>query len=185
VVREADVCVLLIDATEDLHAQDVRIAETAWEAGKGLIILVNKWDLVEKETMTAPHYKKKIHERIPFLQWVPFVFTSAVTGQRVRKVLDLILEVQETRNRRIETHEVNEVMEKLVRRQPPPHHRGRAVKLKYGTQVHSAPPTFALFVNFPKAVPAHYIRYLHNGFRNAWSFMGSPIRIRIRSSRDS
>ena len=185
VVREADVCVLLVDATEDLHVQDVRIAETAWEAGKGLIILVNKWDLVEKETMTAPHYEKKIHERIPFLKWVPFVFTSALTGQRVRKVLDLILEVEETRRRRIDTHEVNEVMERLVRHQPPPHHNGRAVKLKYGTQVTAAPPTFALFVNFPKAVPAHYVRYLHNGFRDAWSFMGSPLRIRIRSSRES
>jgi len=185
VVREADVCVLLIDATEELHAQDVRIADTAWEAGKGLILLVNKWDLVEKETMTARHYEKKIHERIPFLKWVPFVFTSALTGQRVRKVLDLILEVQETRSRRIETHEVNEVLEKIVRRQPPPHHNGRPVKIKYGTQVYSAPPTFALFANFPKAVPDHYIRYLHNGFRSAWAFMGSPIRIRIRSSRDS
>jgi GTP-binding protein len=185
VVREADVCVLLVDATEELHAQDIRIAETAWEAGKGLIILVNKWDLVEKETMTAPHFEKKVQERIPFLKWVPFAFTSALTGQRVRKTLDLILQVQEERQRRIETHEVNEVLEALVRRQPPPHHRGRPVKIKYGTQVTAAPPTFSLFFNFPKSGPAHYIRYLNNGFRSSWQFMGSPIRIRIRSSRDS
>lgn len=185
VVREADVCVLLIDATEVLHAQDIRIAETAWEAGKGLIVLVNKWDLVEKDTMTAPHFEKKVHERIPFLAWVPFVFASALTGQRIRKVLDLILEVDEQRNRRIDTHEVNEVIERLVRRQPPPHERGRAVKVKYATQVTSRPPTFAVFVNFPKSVPAHYIRYLQNGFRSAWGFMGTPIRLRLRSSRDS
>lgn len=185
VVRGADVCVLLIDATEELHAQDIRIAEAAWEAGTGLIVLVNKWDLVEKETMTAPHYEKKIQERIPFLKWAPFFFGSALTGQRLRKALDLILEVYEERARRIDTHEVNEILERIVRRQPPPHHRGRAVKIKYATQVAAAPPTFTLFVNFPKAVPAHYIRYLHNGFRAAWTFMGSPIRIRLRSSRDS
>ena len=185
VVRGADVCVLLIDATEELHAQDIRIAEAAWEAGAGLIVLVNKWDLVEKETMTAPHYEKKIQERIPFLTWAPFLFGSALTGQRLRKALDLIMEVYEERSRRIDTHEVNEILERIVRRQPPPHHRGRPVKIKYGTQVAAAPPTFTLFVNFPKAVPAHYIRYLHNGFRAAWTFMGSPIRIRLRSSRDS
>ena len=154
VVREADVCVLLIDATEELHAQDIRIAETAWDAG------------------------------IPFLTWVPFLFASALTGQRVRKALDLILEVQEERSRRIDTHEVNEALGALVGRQPPPHHRGRPVKIKYGTQVAQAPPTFTLFANFPKAVPPHYIRYLHNGFRARWAFLGTPIRIRIRSSRD-
>jgi len=185
VVRAADVCVLLIDATEDLHVQDVRIAETAWESGAGLIVLANKWDLVEKETLTAPHYQKKIAERIPFLRWTPFLFTSALTGQRIRKVLDLIVQVHAERARRIDPHEVNAVVERLPRRQPPPHHRGRAVKVKYATQVATAPPTFALFVNFPKSVPAHYIRYLQNGFRNAWSFMGSPIRLRLRSSRDT
>jgi GTP-binding protein len=184
VVREADVCVLLIDATEELHVQDIRIAETAWEAGTGLIVLVNKWDLVEKDTMTAPHFEKKIHERIPFLAWVPFLFASALTGQRTRKALDLILEVYEERRRRIDTHEVNEALEHLLRRQPPQHHRGRPVKIKYGTQVASAPPVFALFANYPKAVPAHYIRYLHNGFRARWTFQGTPIRIRLRSSRD-
>ncbi len=185
VVRSSDVCVLLIDATEDLHAQDIRIAESAWEAGAGLIVLVNKWDLVEKDTMTAASYEKKIHDRIPFLAWVPFLFTSALTGQRLRKALDLVLEVQEERKRRIETHEVNEVLESIVRRQPPPHHRGRPVKIKYGTQVATGPPTFTLFANFPKEVPAHYIRYLHNGFRSAWTFKGTPIRIRIRNSRES
>ena len=184
-VHTADVCVVLVDASEDeLHAQDVRIAEKAWEAGRGLIMIANKWDLVEKDTMTAPSWQKKVRERIPFLQWVPIVFTSALTGLRVRKVLDLILEVNEERSRRVETHEVNEVLERLVRRQPPPHHRGRPVKVKYGTEVSVRPPTFAIFSNFPKAIPAHYIRYLHNGFRDAWSFMGTPIRLRLRGSRD-
>lgn len=185
VIHSSNVCVLLVDASEEeLHAQDVKIAQMAWEAGRGLILIANKWDLVEKDTRTAPEWEKKVRERIPFLQWVPIVFTSALTGQRVRRCLDLILEVNDERSRRIDTHEVNEVLETLVRRQPPPHHRGRAVKIKYGTQVSVRPPSFALFANFPKAIPAHYIRYLHNGFRDAWTFMGTPIRLRLRSGKD-
>jgi len=186
VVRDAEVCVLLVDASEgELHHQDVRIAEQAWDAGSGLILVVNKWDLVEKETNTAPHFEKKARERYPFLTWVPFVFVSALTGQRVRRTLDLIVEVSDERNRRIETPEVNEVLGALVSRQPPPHHRGRPVKLKYATQVGTAPPTFALFANYPKALPDSYVRYLHNGFRERWAFTGSPIRLRIRGSRAS
>ncbi|MCG6954579.1 MAG: ribosome biogenesis GTPase Der [Gemmatimonadetes bacterium] len=185
VVRESDVCLVLVDATEgELHHQDVRIAEQAWEAGAGVILLVNKWDLVEKETNTAPHYEKRVRERFPFLAWVPIVFVSALTGQRVRRTLDLILEVYAERGRTVGTPEVNDLLGELTRRQPPPHHRGRPVKLKYGTQVASSPPTFVFFANFPKAVPANYIRYLQNGLRERWPFTGSPVRIRIRGSRD-
>ena len=184
-VYGSDVCIVLVDATEDdLHAQDVRIARSAWEAGKGVILLANKWDLVEKDTMTGPEWEKKVRERVPFLQWVPIVFTSALTGQRIRRSLDLIIEVDGERRRRIETHEVNDVLGELVARQPPPHHRGRRVKLKYATQAAVAPPTFAIFSNFPKALPAHYIRFLHNGFRDVWTFMGTPIRLRIRSGKE-
>ena len=184
-VHTADVGILLGDASEDeIHAQDIRIAQTAWDAGRGLILLANKWDLVEKDTKTAQEWTKKVRERIPFLQWVPMIFTSALTGQRIRKCLDLIVEVNDERSRRIETHEVNEVLRNLVGRQPPPHHRGRPVKIKYGTQVSVRPPVFTLFANFPKAIPDHYIRYLHNGFRDAWTFMGTPIRLRIRSGKD-
>jgi len=184
-VYGADVCIVLVDATEDeLHAQDIRIAQSAWEAGKGVILLANKWDLVEKDTMTGPEWEKKVRERVPFLQWVPIMFTSALTGQRIRKCLDLIIKVDAERRRRIETHEVNDVLEDLVARQPPPHFRGRRVKVKYATQATVAPPTFAIFSNFPKALPAHYIRFLHNGFRDVWTFMGTPIRLRIRGGKD-
>ncbi|MDA0330221.1 MAG: ribosome biogenesis GTPase Der [Gemmatimonadetes bacterium] len=185
VVHGADVCIVLVDASEeDLHAQDVRILQTAWDAGKAVILLANKWDLVEKDTMTAPEWEKKVRARIPFLQWVPIVFTSALTGQRIRKCLDLVLEVNETRSKRVETHEVNEVLEALARRQPPPHFRGKRVKVKYATQVSVRPPTFAIFSNFPRELPEHYIRFLHNGFRDAWSFMGSPIRLNLRGGRE-
>jgi GTP-binding protein len=183
VVRDADVCVALVDATEPLHHQDLRILEQGWEAGAGVVLVVNKWDLVEKDTHTAPAFERHVRDRAPFLQWVPLVFTSALTGQRVRKVLDVILEVDVQRNRRIETHEVNEVLREVVARQPPPHHRGFRIKLRYGTQVRTEPPTFVLFSNFPKAVPRHYLRYLQNSFRERWGFVGSPLRIFVRASK--
>jgi GTP-binding protein len=182
VLQEADVALVMLDAHVGLHVQDLKIAEMAWESGCGIVLVVNKWDLVEKETMTAPNFEKEARERAPFLHWVPILFTSALTGQRVHKVFDLILQVQEQRKRRIETHEVNEALEELMRRQPPPHSRGRQVKLKYGTQVDVEPPSFLLFSNLPREIPDHYIRYVVNAFRERWEFMGSPIRIQLRAS---
>ncbi len=182
VVREADVCLVLIDATEPLHVQDLRVAEQAWESGAGVIIVANKWDLVEKDTMTAAQFEKDLHERTPFLKWIPVIFTSALSGQRVRKTLDMILDVQEERHRRIATPDVNEALAGLLRHQTPPHSRGRRIKIRYGTQVSVAPPTFIFFVNLPKALPEHYIRYVHNSLRDRWVFMGSPIRIRFREN---
>jgi GTP-binding protein len=182
VVREADVCLVLVDATEPLHVQDLRVAEQAWESGAGVILVANKWDLVEKDTQTAPAFERAMRERAPFLKWVPVVFTSALSGQRIRKPLDMILEVQEERNRRIGTAEVNEALAGILRHQPPPHTRGRRIKIRYGTQVSTAPPTFVFFVNFPSALPEHYIRYVHNSLRDRWTFMGSPVRVRVREN---
>jgi len=179
-IERADVCLLLLDATEPIAVQDLKIAEKAWDAGKGLIIVCNKWDLVEKETMTAPRYEKEIRERAPYLQWVPILFTSTLTGQRVHRALELIVEVQEQRHRRISTHEVNEVMRALTMRTKPPASHGRPVKFLYGTQVAVAPPTFILWVNDPEGVPESYERYLMKGFREAWGFQGSPLVIRLR-----
>ena len=182
VVREADVCLVLVDATEPIHVQDLKVAEQAWEAGAGVILVANKWDLVEKDHQTAPQFEKDLKERAPFLRWIPAVFTSALSGQRVRKCLDMILEVQEERHRRIATAEVNEALEGLLRHQPPPHSRGRRVQIRYGTQVSVAPPTFLFFANLPKALPEHYIRYVHNSLRDRWGFMGSPLRVRFREN---
>jgi GTPase len=176
----ADVCLLLIDGTEPIHNQDLKIAQKAWDAGTGMILLVNKWDLVEKETMTAPRFEKSLQEKAPFLKWVPTVFISAVTGQRVQRLLPQILEIQAERNRRIPTHEVNEVLRELTSRARPPHAQGRPVKLLYATQVSVAPPTIVIWCNIPDAVPESYVRYLHNGFRDRWGFVGSPIRINLR-----
>ena len=179
-IERADVAVLLIDATEPIHQQDLKIAQKAWDAGRGLVLVANKWDLVEKETMTAPAYEKEIRERATFLKHVPILFTSAVTGQRVHRALELILEAQEQRQRRIATHEVNDVLRALVARTKPPAHAGHPVKFLYGTQVRVAPPTFVLWTNHPEGVPESYLRYLHNGFREAWGFVGSPVRIELR-----
>jgi GTPase len=179
-IERADVCMLLIDATEPIHNQDLKIAQKAWDAGCGLIVVANKWDLVEKETMTAPHFEKALREKAPFLEWVPIIFTSALTGQRVQKTLDLVIEVQEQRARRIPTHEVNEVLQALVTRARPPQSQGHPVRFYYGTQVAVEPPTIVAWCNLPDAVPESYLRYLHNGFRKAWEFKGAPIRINLR-----
>ncbi|HET8654674.1 MAG TPA: ribosome biogenesis GTPase Der, partial [Longimicrobiaceae bacterium] len=179
-IERADVCLLLLDATEPLHNQDLKIAQKAWDAGCGLVLVANKWDLVEKETMTAPNFEKALREKAPFLEWVPVIFTSAVTGQRVQKTLDVVLAVQDARLRRIPTHEVNEVVRELVQRTRPPSHHGNPVKILYATQVAVAPPTFVLFCNTPEGVAESYQRYLHNGFRKAWGFLGAPLRIHLR-----
>jgi GTPase len=183
-IERAEVCMLLIDATEPIHNQDLKIAQKAWDAGCGLILVANKWDLVEKDTMTAPNFEKSLWEKAPFLKWVPILFTSATTGLRVQKTLDLILKVDEERRRRIATHEVNEVMRDLVMRAKPPHVQGHPVRFLYGTQVSTEPPLFVLFSNMPDSVPENYMRYLQNGFRDRWGFHGVPLRISLRQRRE-
>ena len=184
-IDRADVCILMIDATEEeVLIQDLRIAEKAWSTGASLVVVVNKWDLVEKETGTAEKYEKRFKDRAPQLRWVPMIFTSALTGQRVAKVLDLVLDVADARKKRVSTRMVNEVLKELQIRQPPPHYRGFPVKLLYATQADTQPPTFVIFVNHPKALPESYLRYLHNGFREAWGFKGTPLRIRLRARRE-
>jgi GTP-binding protein len=180
-IERADICLLLVDATEgEIQNQDLKIASLAWEAGRGLILIVNKWDLVEKDDKAAAHFERKAHEKAAFLRFVPFVFTSALTGQRVQRVLDLLLRVAEEREKRVQTHEVNERLGELIARRQPPQAAGREVKLNYATQVETAPPTIAVFGNHPELVQEHYVRYLHNGFRESWGFTGNPLRIVLR-----
>ncbi len=180
-IDSSDVCVLMIDATEGLQNQDLKIATMAWEAGRGLILVINKWDLYEDKTdKSADKFRKEAIDKAPYFKFVPFLFTSAVTGQRVTKALDLVLEVQEQRTRRITTSQVNDALEEMVARRQPPQAAGREVKLNYATQVEIEPPTIAVFGNHPEAIPEHYIRFLHNGFREKWGFTGSPLRIILR-----
>ena len=179
-IERADICLLMIDAVEGLQNQDLKIANLAWEAGRGLIVIVNKWDLKEKEDKTAAHFERDAAERVPFLGFVPFLFTSARTGQRVTRVLDVLLEVDAERSKRITTSQVNTTLEALVARRQPPQAAGREIKLMYATQVEVAPPTIAVFGNHPELLAEHYVRYLHNGFREAWGFTGNPLRIVLR-----
>ena len=179
-IERADICLLVIDAVEGLHNQDLKIANLAWEAGRGLIVIVNKWDLKEKDDKTSARFYKEAVERVPFFAFVPFIFTSALTGQRVTRVLDQLLEVDAERMKRITTSQVNNTLEALVARRQPPQAAGREVKLMYATQVETAPPTIAVFGNHPELLAEHYVRYLHNGFREAWGFTGNPLRIVLR-----
>ncbi len=185
-IERATVCVLVVDAVVGLHNQDLRIATEAWDRGCGLIVVVNKWDLVEeKDANTAHRGQEELIIKAPFLRYVPFVYVSALTGQRVRKILDLILEVADGREQRIPTSEVNKVLTDLLERTAPPQKPGEEVKLLYASQIGTAPPTFAIVSNRPDDVPESYQRYLVHGFRAVWPFTGSPMRLRFtrRGSR--
>ena len=185
-IERAHVAVLVVDATVGLHNQDLRIATQAWEGGAGLIVLVNKWDLVpEKDANTARQGQEALMDNAPFLRYVPFLYVSALTGQRVRKVLELIQEVAEGRELRVPTAEVNKVLASLVERNGPPQKPGEEVKLLYASQIGTAPPTLAIVSNRPDEVPESYQRYLVHGFREAWPFPGSPLRLKFtaRGSR--
>ena len=182
-IEQADVCVLVVDATRGLHAQDLKIAQAAWQRGAGLVIAVSKWDLVDKETATALRGEREVADRAPFLRAVPFLYVSSETGQRTRNVLDAIVAASEQRERRIATADVNRVLATLTGRSQPPQHRAQEVKLYYASQIGINPPTFAVVANHPDAIPESYRRYLENGFRNAWGFAGTPLRIKLRRKR--
>ncbi len=181
-IERSDVCVLVVDAIAGLHNQDLRIATEAWEQGCALIIVVNKWDLVEeKDANTAARGQQTLIEKAPFLAHVPFVYVSALTGQRVRKLLDLIVSVADDRQKRVPTSEVNRILGSLLEKNSPPQKMGEEVKLLYASQIATAPPEFAIVSNRPDDVPESYQRYLVNGFRDAWSFNGSPVRLKFTS----
>src|SRR5712691_10218437 len=147
-IERADVCVLVVDAKDGMHVQDLKIANDAWERGAAIIVAVNKWDLIEeKETNTAARGQREVEERAPFLQFIPFLYLSAKTGQRVPKLLELILEVAEERSKRVPTPEVNRVLGALVDRQQPPQPVGESVRLLYASQIGTAPPRFAIVSN--------------------------------------
>lgn len=180
-IERSDVCILVLDATAGLGGQDLKIAALAWEAGRGLIIAVNKWDLKEKDDKTAAKFEKECAETAPYLGYVPFVFISALTGQRVSRILDIVLEVAAERHKRIPTAQINATLEQLVARRQPPQAAGHQdIRLLYATQVEVAPPTIAVFGTRTELLQEHYVRYLQNGFRAAWGWLGNPLRIVMR-----
>lgn len=180
-IERADVCLLLVDTARGVVNQDFRIGQGAWDEGKGLVFVANKWDLIgDRGPRMLAEFERDLRARAHYLRWVPIVTVSALTGQRVRKVIEAAIRVQENRARRVPTAEVNRVLRELVeRRQPPQGGRGD-VRLFYGSQVATAPPLFVLWCNRPRDLKEHYIRYLMAGFREAWEFEGSPIRIKLK-----
>ncbi|UCD25560.1 MAG: ribosome biogenesis GTPase Der [Gemmatimonadota bacterium] len=183
-IERADVSVLVVDASVGVHAQDLKIARSALEQGTGLIVAVNKWDLVpEKDTTMADRGQKEVTKRAPFLRSYPFVYLSALTGFRARKVLDLIMSVADNREMRVATADVNRNLEALVMRNQPPQLAGKEVKLFYASQVSTKPPTFAIVSNRPDAIPESYRRFIERGFREAWGFDGVPLRFKYRRKK--
>ena len=183
-IERADVSVLVVDASIGVHVQDLKIAQSALERGSGLVVAVNKWDLVQdKDTTLADRGTKEVTSRAPFMKSYPFVYLSALTGFRARKVLDLIMSVAETREIRIPTSDVNRNLESLVMRNQPPQLSGKEVKLFYASQVGTKPPTFAVVSNRPDAIPESYKRFIERGFREAWGFSGVPLRFKYRRKK--
>ncbi len=177
---ESDVCMLLIDAKNGLTAQDVSIFSLATRKGKGVVLLVNKWDLIEKETNTARDFEKEIKKKLEPFTDIPVIFISASEKTRIFQGMEKALEVYENRSKRVPTSELNEVMLKEIERFPPPMARGYAVKIKFVQQVPTAVPSFAFYSNHPDAVKESYRNFLENKLRSHFNFSGVPVRIFIR-----
>lgn len=177
---EAEVCMILIDAEKGVTAQDVSIFSLAARKGKGVMLLINKWDLVEKETNTARDFEKVIKNKIAPFTDVPVIFISATEKKRIFQALEKALEIYENRKRRIATSKLNDIMLKEIERYPPPMTRGHAVKIKFVSQVPTAVPSFAFYTNYPDAVKTPYRNFLENKLRSHFDFSGVPVRIFMR-----
>lgn len=179
-IDRADVAVLLIDATEPHVAQDAHVAGFVQEQAKGLVVAVNKWDLVQKDTHTMPRYERMLRERFRFLPYVPIVFISALSGQRIERVLELALTVAEERRKRIPTGVLNDAVRRALAEHQPPSSGGKLLKVFYVTQVGVDPPTFVIKVNNPELVHFGFRRFLENQLRERFGFFGTPIRLYFR-----
>lgn len=179
-IDRCDVAIVMLDAELGLEAQDKRIISQVVEARKGLIIAVNKWDLIEKDTHTAGKMDTKIKEELRTVDYAPVIFISAVTKQRISKVLDMAKEIQERREARIPTHELNDRLIEMLDRTPPPNVRGRDLRINYATQVKTEPPVFAFFLNFPDLLPDSYKRYIERQLRKLYPLEGVPISFVFR-----
>lgn len=183
-IRKCDVCVVVLDAGEELSEQDVKIAGYADEQGKPAVIALNKWDLIEKDTFTIEKYRKRLETDLAFMDYFVSVAISAKTGQRLNKLMQLVKEVYISSNFKVTTGVLNDVIADAVATVEPPSKNGRQLKIKYATQVSTAPPVFLLFVNDEKLMHFSYKRYLVNSLRKAFDLKGTPIRIIVRSKEE-
>jgi GTP-binding protein len=179
-LERADVALLMIDATEGVTAQDAHVAGMALDKMKSVVILVNKWDLVSKDSRTFEDYSARVRQGLHFLDYVPVLLISAKSGQRVGQVLPTALRVQEERLRRVPTSEINRVLRRALEQHAPPARGGRPLTVLYVSQVRTDPPTFLIHVNDPKLVHFTYARYLENQIRREYGFLGTPIRLSFR-----
>lgn len=183
-VDRSDVVLMVLDGVDGITEQDKKIAGYAHEAGKGIVVVVNKWDLVEKDDKTTLRYTDVVREELPFMQYAPVVFTSALTHQRVHRLLEVIKYVADQHSMRVATGVLNQIIEDAVNMNPAPSVKGRRLKIYYATQVSVKPPAFVLFVNEPEIVHFSYQRYLENKLRESFGFEGTPIRLVLRGKKE-
>jgi GTPase len=179
-IEDSDVCMLMLDATTGLESQDLSILQLALRRSKGIVIVVNKWDLMEKETNTARDFEQQIRQKMAPFTDVPILFISVYDKQRIYKAIEIALQVAENRSRKIPTSQLNDLIEAAINKQPHPSFRGHLIKIKYGTQLPVPFPAFAMFCNYPEEVKTNYRNFLENQIREAFQFTGSPIRIYFR-----
>ncbi|MCD4650826.1 MAG: ribosome biogenesis GTPase Der [Candidatus Cloacimonetes bacterium] len=183
-INRADIVVLVMDGAEEVSVQDKKIASYAHRTYRDIMIVVNKWDLVEKDEKTTKVFKEKIARAMPFLTYAPIVFTSALTNLRMRNILKTMLEVEEQSHRRVSTSMLNKFMEKAVGKNPPFHSTGKYIKFFYVTQPQVHPPKFIFFCNKPELISDQYKRYLHNQLRNEFGFEGATIKLNFRGRNE-
>lgn len=179
-IESSDVCIFMIDATEGLQKQDLHIYYMIEKNHKGVVVLVNKWDLVEKDHTTMLKYEEKLREELAPFNDVPIIFTSTITKQRIHKALETAMEVYENRNKKVQTSELNDLLLPIIDATPPPSVKGKYVKIKYITQLPTHAPAFAFFCNLPQYIPDSYKRFLENKLRENFNFTGIPIRVFFR-----
>ena len=179
-LQDSDVCIVMIDAETGLESQDMNIIGLAHKYKKGIVLMVNKWDLQEKDSKTADTYRKFLEEKLGPMSYIPVIFTSVLNKQRIMQTLELALQVHENRSRKISTSKLNEIMGKEIENYPPPAVRGHYIKIKYITQLPTHTPTFAYFCNFPQYIKEPYQRYLTNRMREHFDFRGVPIKMVFR-----
>ncbi|TLX70827.1 ribosome biogenesis GTPase Der [Labilibacter sediminis] len=179
-IENSDVCMLMIDATRGVESQDQKIFQLIQKNKKGLVVLINKWDLVEKDTMTTKKYEAQVREKFaPFVDF-PIVFTSVLTKQRIHKALEWAVTVYENKTRKISTSQLNEALQQVVQDNPPPSTKGKYIKIKYIMQLPTNTPAFAFFCNLPQYVREPYKRFLENKIRKMWDFSGVPVQVFMR-----
>ena len=181
-VEDCDVALIVLDGSEqEISRQDTRLASVPHKAGKGIVILINKWDLVEKDEMTSTRFIRRVKETMPFIDYAPVLTISALEGTRLQKIFPLCFQIQEERKKEVQTSDLNKVIEEAVAKNPPKFFNMGTGRIYYGTQTGTEPPSFTLFVNQSSYFPRSYIRYLNNQIRKRFTFEGTSIRIHLRS----